>query len=563
MEVAAMDSPELRSLLKDHGWNSNAFMALYPEFELFRSKDRLRSAIAYVETKTAWVGAADPLGPLEEHGEILKQFGLAAKARGKDALLIAAGTATRQQAKLQGYGSIWIGSEPSFDFQKYQPRADTVQTARRLEQRGFRVEEVRPREMNPQDRVQLEKLLHNWLASRKMELLGFLNTVNPWILEADKKYFVLKQGSALHAFVAAIPIWPRKAWYLIDVIRPQESLPGGSELLILEAMRILKQQGAREVSLGVSPLSNLHRAPLPEHPWLYRGMSTVYRHFNVFYRFQSLHQFKLKFKPTSEEPSYLLYWPGRLSLRVPVGLIQAIFPDGIRGMLCGTFLRSLRQARLREVLASALKEHFVLRPIPLDGRSLLQRTRMTQYLLAFNLVAFLISSGGGWMPRPEWITWGSFSLKKVLAFDFLPMATAGMLHWNAWHLLANSGLLFGFVGLLEVLLGASWVLPLYFLGYFSTNLLTALLLVWPATKVFPGAAAYLSLESDVGASLAIFSCLGGLIFFLKNTRAWLILLGLGVLLACLFFQSLLQANHWVAIILGVFATGWMAKRRLG
>jgi pimeloyl-ACP methyl ester carboxylesterase len=121
----------------------------------------------------------------------------------------------------------------------------------------------------------------------------------------------------------------RQGWYLEDVIRAPDAPVGTNDLLVVEALNLLKLSGARLATLGTSPLakegvisSRIDNQELTGV--LIRG---AFRCFAPFYNFDGLRRFKAKFAPTWWESEYLLF-PRQLTAPPYIlkAFIQAIAP---------------------------------------------------------------------------------------------------------------------------------------------------------------------------------------------------------------------------------------------
>ena len=202
------------------------------------------------------MGACDPLVSARRSARcLLKAFAAEARKLGKTAVILPVCRKTAGQARETGYSALMIGSEPYFDLPNYPPTGKTwstlVTTAKTFQAKGPAVSEFKPEALSSAERAQYDAIVEEWFATRKMDALGFLNQVKPWDHASDKKYFCVELDGEKLAFVAAIPIWPTSGWYLIDVMRKDHPPAGSTELLMIEAMRLLKEQGALEISLGV------------------------------------------------------------------------------------------------------------------------------------------------------------------------------------------------------------------------------------------------------------------------------------------------------------------------
>lgn len=390
---------QIIQLIQKYGFGSNAAMSLYEGFQFFTIPAlNEHGAIAFYNTKSAWVGAADPLTSQSNLAAILSEFAKSANKNGKVAILVPTSTATAQVAKELGYRVIMVGSEPYFDLKRYPPSGNTwidvVPTAKIFHQKGAKVSEFTPASLDGARKAELDKILQEWLNSRKISPLGFLNRVEPWILAKEKKYFVIEDEQGPISFIAALPIWARKGWYLIDVLRRTSTPVGSTELLILQSMRLLSEQGFEQVSLGIAPLSGLDQlAPEVADQKIHRFLQVVFEKGNQFYNFKTLEQFKQKFKPTSHEPAFLLFYPPRLRPKIAIGMLQAVLPNGILRTLISRLKRILVNIDIPALVKGLLSETTVVRSAPPSFSRLLLRCRLTSILtLALPLLAVFFNS---------------------------------------------------------------------------------------------------------------------------------------------------------------------------
>ncbi len=532
----------LRELVTLHGFNSNAFLTMYEGFSYFETADGI---VAYYERPFAWVAAGEPLASADLQLKLFTEFAAAAKKAGKAALCLPAFGDFVHRAEAAGFGTLMIGSEPTVRLETYPKTGFTwltiVPTAKQLHGKGARVREVDLTTLTTERRRELDGVTQEWLATRKMAALSFLNKVEPWTLSADKKYFEIVSNGRTTAFLAAIPIWPRKGWYLIDLMRRTHSEAGTSELLLLEAMRLLKEQGALEVTFGVAPLSNLENAPERQRKTrLNKMLRNIYASEDLLYNFGSLHQFKLKFQPNHVANVFLVYSPTRLGPLMILSLLQAFVPHGITVAVLSGAWRTVKNFDLPRFIKTQLAPGVVVRSAPPTMLRLLYRCRLTvASLLGYFLVAALTLTGG--KLRPELAQDWAFSYVALRAQPVHALALAPFLHWNLIHLLTNAGLAVFFCGLLEYLSGSLLAVTAFGLAAALANPLACI--------VFQLGASHVS-ELDVGASLGILGCAGALVPMLRHGRILL-----PVLLACagasaFFTQSQLGLNHVFAILVG-------------
>ncbi len=115
------------------------------------------------------------------------------------------------------------------------------------------------------------------------------------------------------AFVNEIPSY-RAGEATIDLIRHRPTAPHGSmDYLMVELLLLLRRDGFRLFSLGLTPLAGVGDRPgagLQE-----RAVHQVFERLNRFFSYKGLRHYKAKFGPTWED-RFLIYEGG------PPGLVR-------------------------------------------------------------------------------------------------------------------------------------------------------------------------------------------------------------------------------------------------
>ena len=347
----------------------------------------------------------------------------------------------------------------------------------------------------------------DWLGTRKMDALAFLNQVDPWYRQADKRYFKIDHQGRTLAFLAAIPVWAGDGWYLIDLIRRADSPAGSTELLLLQSMNGLREAGAKFCTMGVAPLSGIENAgKYPASDFganrrTYGLLHWMYEKGNALYNFKPLHQYKLKFDPTSTPPMYLLYSP-RLGVRPRLGLSRAFQPGGMARATWSGALRMVARFSLADwsPRAQLTTRTVACAPSPPSWVRLLQRCKLTVALLAANLLTYFATTDSSGSISPDLESAWGFSWLDFTHHPLHSLFLSPFLHWNLLHLCLNLVVLVAFTGGLEYLAGSGITAACYFVPMLASNPATggvlALLKPWIASINLG--------EIDIGASLGIF-----------------------------------------------------------
>lgn len=175
-------------------------------------------------------------------------------------------------------------------------------------------------------------------------------------LFAESRYFVARDTTThqMLAFASFVPAFGR-GWTLDLMRRQAEALHGVMDFLIVSAATLFASEGAKLLSLGLSPLAGADDAA--ETPATSAVRRFLYTRLSRAYNFQGLHTFKGKFA-TYWEPRYLVY-SGSLALASASGAVlkahltppAAGYPARVWNMEIGTVRsRSFRTLTLCALL---------------------------------------------------------------------------------------------------------------------------------------------------------------------------------------------------------------------
>ncbi|HEX9235143.1 MAG TPA: phosphatidylglycerol lysyltransferase domain-containing protein, partial [Actinomycetota bacterium] len=154
---------------------------------------------------------------------------------------------------------------------------------------------------------------------------SFLRT-DPLKVSEGSRIFVARRGSHVEAFLACSPVPARDGWYLEDLVRLPNAPNGATELLVVEALHRLQQEGASYATLGIAPFRGAEqqidrraRVVMPAVRW---GLA----HFDRRYRFASMSHYKAKFNATGWEPRFVAFSPAVPTLATVRAAISALDP---------------------------------------------------------------------------------------------------------------------------------------------------------------------------------------------------------------------------------------------
>ena len=563
---------EIFDAVFQYGKNSTSFLTLYSGFKYFtREISGEKGTIAYVETPTAWVGAADPIGPTSILTELLLSFGAEARKVRKAAVMLPVSKETAEFARSSGFYTLQIGNEPWFSLDSFKsPDSEYLlglHVAKQLHGKGAVVERFDPTAISANEHLELESITRRWLDHHASVPLEFLNRVEPWLYVHRKSYFrVLYHGHQV-GYLAAVPIASRNSWYLVDLIRSPDSPLGTTELLVAEAIEQLKKEGVREVTLGMSPLAGVSASERKFHPRMYRLSDFVFEHCNFLYHFKPLFAYKEKFKPTRWEPQYLIAFSPRMSWRGAYGLFRAIAPKGILGTLAAVAWKSVRNIKPAPLSKRLLSGRIVLCSPPQTWMDSIFRCKGVAVLTIINILFFLFAMDPvTHVLRPKMAdlhgySWQHFALRSFQIENPTTPILSSFLHWNAYHLGFNLTMLVLFGGFLELIAGSNLLGICYLIGIIFSNPVTTLLIA-PFLYIFNQKAfLHFIQDVDVGCSLGVFACIGALAYFSRRPAIVSAIVVAGICIYAFFSSNLLGLNHIVALTLGfVFAHHYVPKK---
>src|SRR5581483_1214245 len=340
-------SGELLRLQTLYGYNAHSMVSIAPGAELWSTPD-IDGAIIYGEFGRVWLAAGDPLCSPDEAAEMARQFAAEAKLRNRAVAFVPTTERFARMVATDGFAAVKVGAAPYFDLQNWNPRGDAAKKLRaginQASRAGVRVEAISG-EADDQLKKETAELCLRWLESRRSgTTFGWLVALDP-LLHADyKRYFAGRVGGKLVGFLAASPIAARKGWYLEDVINEPDAPQGTATLLVAEALKAFKQEGAALATLGTSPLANDGANDLlAQHRVVTRALDLASRRLGAFYNFEGLRRFKGKFVPSWWESEYALVQRGvTVPPRVGHAIVRALVPGGLAQILTRQAIRVIR-----------------------------------------------------------------------------------------------------------------------------------------------------------------------------------------------------------------------------
>ena len=324
--LRARQQARVLSLLRRHGWNATSFQVLEPGLRYHFDGDD--ACVAYVDTGRALVVAGAPIAPDGRIGAVALRFAAFARRCGRRVSFFAVVDRFLEAAP---FTAIQVGEQPAWDPVAW-PEILRGSRSLREQLRRARAKEVRVRPLPPDEiepaRAEIEQLIARWLGTRQMAPMGFLVQVQPFVLPAERRYFVAEHAGRTVGFLAAVPIYARAGWFFEDLLRDPSAPNGTNEALVDAAMRQVAAEGSRYVTLGMAPLAGVSGL-----------LGSVRRLTGRLYDFSGLAAFKAKLRPQAWEPIYLAHPRGERGLMALYDVLAAFARGGLLRFGIATVLR--------------------------------------------------------------------------------------------------------------------------------------------------------------------------------------------------------------------------------
>ena len=317
----------VRAIVLRHGWNATSYQIVNPGIAHWLS-ERADAVVGYVDAGSVRVVAGAPVCAGDRLSAVVAEFEASTATEQKRVCYF--GAEERLDTLLRpsrDYSRVLLGAQPAWDPAGWSEilarRASLRAQLNRARNKGVRVSALEP--VRATHDASLRRLLGEWLETRGLPPLHFL--VEPNTLERlhDRRVLVAQRDGKPVAFLVASPVPRRDGWLVEQIVRGRAAVNGVNELLVDAAMRQLADEGARYVTLGLSPLSPHATADRTDaNPlWLRALLGWVRAHGRRFYNFEGLDRFKAKFSPHRWEPVYAISVEPRFSVRTLRAIAEA------------------------------------------------------------------------------------------------------------------------------------------------------------------------------------------------------------------------------------------------
>ncbi len=297
---------------------------------LFDAEDR--ALLMYQIQGRSWIAMGGPIGEAGAGEDLAWDFvELAENHAGRAVFYQVPGEDLHTYIDM-GLATFKLGEEACVDLRSFsldgKARADLRQARRRAERDGASFEIV-PAAGVPALLPELRRISDAWLEDKHTREKGFA------LGRFDEAYLsrapcaVVRVNAQVVAFANLWTSGDRQE-LSIDLMRHTSVAPKGvMDYLFVELMLWGAQNGYRQFSLGMAPLSGLEDHPMA--PVWHRLGTAVFRHGEHFYNFAGLRAYKDKFDP-EWRPRYLVT-RGGVSLPLVLLDVSALIAGGLTGIV--------------------------------------------------------------------------------------------------------------------------------------------------------------------------------------------------------------------------------------
>jgi hypothetical protein len=533
--------------------NSSHIVWFLADLRFFQSREGW--IFGFTERKGVVLLALEPLAPRfgeAEFPEAWKEF--IAEIKPRVTLFVSIYAPFTKILEKSGFQTLHVGQEPWVDLKNCIPKGNAGKGVRSARNQaihaGLKVEEWKESDISssPEKMATLRKIYRVWNGQRLFQLTGFMNAVDPFKRMSARRYFVLKSPDGkVHAYLIASPVPGIQSYFLEDLVIGIGSPRGTGELLTLEAMVTLQEEGAKDASLGVVSMSSKNseiahtQTPSPSNklPGLIRLITdTVPKALRKVYNFDGMEVYRKRFLPKEWKQIYLA-----LSVQD-----KGISPT--RAWLLALFTLAIAfKPRIR--LSLTWIQSFILKP--------LFKYPLTCFMVIANTSIFFRINQGGNLPDPILTKYGFTSSAPVSEW-FMRSIVSDYLYFDKWHFFIWGTAYFAAVFWAEKTQRRKFIIPFVFGVSIFDDLINYCVLIKPFSYFQPVVFNHLISYKDVGSSLGL-STLIGLQFcqFKKIREPLFVVTSLAIVLGFAFTSPELRflianLNHAVFFAIG-YLTG--------
>ncbi len=282
--------------------------------------------VGYLRSRWLLVALGEPVCAESDFRTAAEEFAAFAAAEGKGCAFVAVGRSFIDANASRTATVLPLGEDFIFDVRTYAPRGDPAKKVRSARNKairlGCRVRDYHPcLGRNAALEAAFETVSHRWLRAHSRFTMRLLSLDLFRLIEL-KRFFWVELDGRVVAFLSCLPIYGRNGYLFEDLVRDPAAPSGATELMVLEAIRTLRLEGAAMATFGLSPLVRVDGASnlsVLGAAIARVGVAAAAR----FGRLHRLYHYRKKFHTMDAEPCFLWKFPAGVGVRDLWGLLQA------------------------------------------------------------------------------------------------------------------------------------------------------------------------------------------------------------------------------------------------
>ena len=328
-----MEGNGFRPACLAYGHSPLSYMTLNSGLRHF-TLDGAEGYIAWKRAGGTAVALADPVTRAEDVGRLVEAFRAQIEAQGDRVAFFGATERFERQMVSTGFRKFVLGRDSVLDVASFSRGGNKMENVRKgvnhARRSGLEASELRDGDGDAARAFsELHRICGEWLRIKRSPELE--NVV--WKLDSspnpDIRYFVARSADRIDAFATFNPIFPTGDWYL-DLTRRRPDSPNGVlDFLLVEAIDVLRDEGARRLYLGMVPEPEIHRQMTPGPASGLVGFAS--RFSEMFYPVEGERFFKNKYGPRWTDT--FIFSDGELTMSMLYDLFLFVQPGGLAGIL--------------------------------------------------------------------------------------------------------------------------------------------------------------------------------------------------------------------------------------
>ncbi|HEX2168445.1 MAG TPA: DUF2156 domain-containing protein [Longimicrobiales bacterium] len=338
----------VRAVVRHWGWNSTSYQILNPGFSYWIDPQG-DAVVGYVERHGVRVVGGAPVCDAARFADVAEAFEQDAARKGCGVAYFAAEGRIADLARTDAARVTFpIGAQPVWSpgalVREFAAHASLRAQLSRARNKGVRVRHLAT--ALPQMLEAMHECLEDWVDRRALPPLHFLIETETLDDLTDRRVLVAESGGEVVGFLIATPVPARNGWLVEQLVRCGGAPNGTAELLLHHAARMLDDEDAVMLTLGLAPLARRGTPVIDRAPsWVAVLLARMRAHGRRFFNFEGLEQFKAKFGGSTWEAVYLSIAPGTSVARTMLAVTTAFSGEPLVRFVPRTIGRSILRRR--------------------------------------------------------------------------------------------------------------------------------------------------------------------------------------------------------------------------